>query len=182
MKLFDRFQKFFDELYDGIDDERAWGKFFFYLTSLIWMAYFKTFIHELGHAVVAIALGGTITEFVLRLDSGGHIKYIPPLDITPYDYAILNTLVLVSGGLAVMLLFMVLSHKTRWFLIPAVLGLLDGFLEALYMGRLREPLNTLIILTSMWAIFMVICSFVPHSLEPTELEQRNHIPKGALRR
>ena len=175
MKLFERFGKFADRLVD----ERLCTKFFFYLSAIIWMIYLKTFIHELGHAVVAIALGCNVTEFVVRLEGGGSIYYYPPLNTTSYDYIALNTLVLVSGGLAVMMLFMVLSHKTKWFYIPAALGLLDGFLEALYMSELREPLSTLIILTSWWAIGIVIRSLAPITLVSIETTK---IPKGELRR
>ena len=179
MKLYDRFM----ETCDRLDDEDAfWGKIIFYATSLLWIVYLKTFIHELGHAVVAIALGGIVTEFVMNLNGGGHVQYIPPIDILPFEYIVLNTLFLVSGGIAAMLLFIALSYKTKWFLIPATLSLLDGFLEALYMKELRSPLITLIILTSWWAIGMLMHGVIKRALEPIGTTQGNHIPKGALRR
>ena len=173
MKLFERFGEF----YDRIEDEGLERKLLFYTTSFVWLIYLMSFIHELGHAVVAIALGCNVTEFVIRLEGGGSIKYYPPLNTMPYDYTVLNTLVSVSGGIAVMLFFMVLSHKTKWFYIPAALVLLDGFLEALYMGELRIPLGTLTILTSMWAIGMLIRSLPKPTLEPKEQGLKISPPK-----
>ena len=152
MKLYDRFEEFCYR----IDEEKLWGRFFFYLTSVIWLIYLKTFIHELGHAVAAIALGGTVTGFEMKWSGGGSINWLPPVDTIHYDYIVLNTLVLVSGGIAAMLLFMALSHKTKWFLIPAVLALLNGFLEALHMNELRVPLTDIIGLAGMWAIITLI--------------------------
>ena len=168
MKLFDRFM----ETCDRLDDEdRFWGRIVFYVTSFVWMYYLKAFIHELGHAVTAIALGGTVTDLWIKLEGGGGIYYFPPIDTMPYDCIVMNTLVLVSGGIAAMLFFVILSHKTKWFLIPAILSLLNGFLEALYMNDIRASLSSFIILASWWAICTLIHGVVRHSLKPIESER-----------
>jgi len=111
-------------------------KYILYATSVIWISYLVVFFHELGHAIAVIALGGTVKEFIVSWGLSGKVVWIlgnVPMEAWPQ----VKTLVGVSGGIGAALFFMVLTHKSKWFSIPALFSLVDGFGEAMYLADTR---------------------------------------------
>ena len=113
-----------------------WAKYILYVTSFVWILYLDVFFHELGHAIAVVALGGTVEEFVVAWDLSGYVKWTC-VSTSLTSYPIILTLVGVSGGIGAALFFMVLSHKSKWFVIPALFSLADGFGEALFQAETR---------------------------------------------
>ena len=125
-----------------LDREEAvyWTKFVLYGTSPIWILYLHVFFHELGHAIAVLSLGGTVLEFGVEWDLSGHILWI--VGNAPSESAQqMITLVGVSGGIGGAMFFMALTRKSKWFVVPALLALQDGFAEALYLSDIRFNAN-----------------------------------------
>jgi len=113
-----------------------WAKFFLYVTSFVWVMYGAVFFHELGHAIAVLSLGGTLHEFVVAWDFSGYVIWSVE-NVPSESLQQTITLFCVSGGIGAALFFMVLSHKSKWFMIPALFALIDGFGEALYHADAR---------------------------------------------
>ena len=111
-------------------------KYILYATSFIWVMYLVIFSHELGHAVAVISLGGTLHDFVVRWNITGYVLWTGE-NVPPETIPRVITLVNVSGGIGAALFLIVLSLKSRWFMIPALFCLLDGFAEAMYLADTR---------------------------------------------
>lgn len=143
-----------------------WTKYILYVTSCIWVLYLVIFFHELGHAVAIISLGGTVEEFVVLWDFSGYVRWI--FENVPQSEAPrIVTLVDVSGGIGAALFLMVLSHKSKWFMIPAGFCLLDGFAEALSMGDTRYNATN-----SMGVCVIIICAMLFWQFEVREQNKR----------
>lgn len=71
------------------------------LSGMIALVYFYTFLHEGGHALIAMLYGGTIQEFVLGFDA--HVR-TTGADFTPAGRALYN-----AAGALVPLLFLVVA-------------------------------------------------------------------------
>lgn len=113
-----------------------WTKYILYVTAFFWVQYLAVFFHELGHAIAVVSLGGTLHELVVSWDFSGCVLW--SWENVPVDsFLQMRTLVNVSGGIGAALFFMVLSHKSKWFTIPALFCVIDGFGEALYLADTR---------------------------------------------
>ena len=94
------------------------------LSSLI-----MTTIHEAGHVIATILLGGKVLDIHITFLNGGYV--ISHFDVLLYSS---KTIVLLSGGLAVALLFLFLGFFNRIFLFIVPFQLMDGLAEALGMS------------------------------------------------
>lgn len=111
-------------------------KYVLYATSFIWVLYLYILFHEFGHAVTVLSLGGTLHDFIVTWDLRGRVLWSwenIPQSIVPRVVTLVN----VSGGIGAALFFMILAHKSKWFTIPAMFALLDGFGEAMYQADTR---------------------------------------------
>lgn len=113
-----------------------WVKYILYATSFFWVLYLAIFSHELGHAITVLSLGGTLHELVVTWDMRGYVLWSlenVPMESVPQ----VKTLVGVSGGIGAALFFMILTQKSKWFVVPALFALIDGFSEAMYLAGTR---------------------------------------------
>jgi len=143
-----------------------WTKFILHATSLFWILYLAIFIHELGHAIAVIALGGTLHELVVTWDMCGRVLWTyenVPMDAIPR----VITLVAVSGGIGAALFFLALTHKSRWFAMPTLFALLDGFGEAMYLADTRYVASFGVTLST-----AIICLWLFWQFESREIDKR----------
>ena len=97
---------------------------------MLYISFAVTLVHETGHALAAIALGGTIKEFVATPFNGGYVhSHFEPNPNFSYDF--ITAIVLISGGLAASLLFILIGFFKRPFLVCVPILMLQGFAEAL---------------------------------------------------
>ena len=147
-------------------------KYVLYLTSYLWVMYLLVFFHELGHAISLLSLGGTLHEFVVLWDFTGYVIWsfenVPAASLPE-----VILLVRASGGIGGALFFMVLSHKSKWFAIPALFSLMDGFAEALIMADTRFGANL-----SMSASVLIVCLMLFWKFEVGEQDKRRDKAMG----
>jgi hypothetical protein len=143
-----------------------WAKYILYVTSFVWVLYLAVFFHELGHAVTVVSLGGTLEEFVVTWDFRGYVRWTQE-NIPMSEAPRIVTLVSVSGGIGAALFFLVLSHKSKWFAVPALFCLVDGFGEAMYQADTR-----FYAINGMGLAVLVICAMLLWQFETRERDKR----------
>jgi Zn-dependent protease len=99
-------------------------------------------IHELGHVLAVLYFGGHIVEVVITPFDGGQVKSWCIFD-NYYDMGMADAVILLSGGLAVSMLFVLLGFFKRSFLLLAPIHLMDGFAELFQMSSLHTSLMQL---------------------------------------
>jgi len=102
----------------------------FAFIALILILFLVTAVHELGHCVTTLLLGGSVQEIKITLFDGGYIISQFPYEPNLYIVATQDFLVRFSGGLAVALFFLFLGFFKRPFLLIVPFQLLDGIIEA----------------------------------------------------
>jgi len=113
--------------------------------SLLSTLFIMTLVHELGHVVAATLLGGSVEEFNVTLFNGGTIKWKYMIEY-PEQWIIVRTIVRLSGGLALSLLFALLGFFKRPFLLIVPLHIIDGIAEVFQMGGLHSSMTRLTVL------------------------------------
>lgn len=122
------------------------------IIAIMFMAsilYLITFVHELGHVLAVIFSGGKVIEFNITPFNGGTIRWFYIIE-DPIRYAVIDTVVGLSGGLAVSLFFLLLGFFKRPFLLIVPLHIIDGIAEVFQMGGLHSSM------TQLTALFVAI--------------------------
>jgi hypothetical protein len=135
--------------------------------------YLFVFFHELGHATAVISLGGTVKEFVVAWNMSGYVKWTYG-DTPMASYPVMCTLVNVSGGIGAMLFFLALTHKSKWFTLPAFLCLIDGFSEALYLADTRFASNAIMEIAVMFICLGLFWKFETSVQDAKKLSKKEN--------
>jgi hypothetical protein len=113
------------------------------------IVYIGNFIHEMGHSVAVLVLGGRVLEFMVSVD-GGRVLF---------DGVSMNNLWLVGimGGLAMSIYYGVLAEKINRFLyVPVICSLVYAFYEMQWIVTDNEVLYNNMLFVNTFAVLSTL--------------------------